>query len=168
MKPRFNTSNLNQRFKANRGKHCGSSSQKKFKKAASVGKVMAHLFYYSEGVIMIDYPKKNVSEIRKPKEKIKSNRRGKMRVGVLLLLDNVPNHLSSFCFLKSDPACEVFIKKNKKNNGICCGRVLWGPGCHLPGWDCNFWVVLDQVHWSQGELYWKIVKNWLVALISST
>ena len=52
-KPGFPTSNLNQRFKANSGStlvlHPGKSS---------VGKLMASVFWDSEGVIMIDYLEK--------------------------------------------------------------------------------------------------------------
>ncbi|XP_066270858.1 histone-lysine N-methyltransferase SETMAR-like [Branchiostoma lanceolatum] len=78
----------------------GSQLPKKFKRVASVGKVMASVFWDSEGVIMIDYLQKGqtingeyyASELRQLKAAIKEKRRGKLRAGVLLLQDNEPVH----------------------------------------------------------------------------
>lgn len=77
-----------------------SPPPKKFKQTASVGKVMASVFWDSEGVIMIDYLEKGktingeyyASELTKLKTAIKEKRRGKLRAGVLLLQDNAPAH----------------------------------------------------------------------------
>ncbi|CAH1241963.1 SETMAR [Branchiostoma lanceolatum] len=78
----------------------GSQPPKKFKRVASVGKVMASVFWHSEGVIMIDYLQKGqtingeyyASELRQLKTAIKEKRRGKLRAGVLLLQDKAPVH----------------------------------------------------------------------------
>ncbi|CAH1257192.1 SETMAR [Branchiostoma lanceolatum] len=78
----------------------GSQPPKKFKRVASVGKVMASVFWDSEGVIMINYLQKGqtingeyyASELRQLKAAIKEKRRGKLRAGVLLLQDNAPVH----------------------------------------------------------------------------
>ncbi|XP_030003909.1 histone-lysine N-methyltransferase SETMAR-like [Sphaeramia orbicularis] len=81
-------------------KHHGSPPPKKFKRVASVGKVMASVFWDCEGVLMVDYLQKGqtingefyASELRKLKKEIKAKRRGKLRAGVLLLQDNAPVH----------------------------------------------------------------------------
>ncbi|XP_066302907.1 histone-lysine N-methyltransferase SETMAR-like [Branchiostoma lanceolatum] len=78
----------------------GSQPPKKFKRVASVGKVMASVFWDSEGVIMIDYLQKGqtingeyyASELRQLKAAIIEKMRGKLRAGVLLLQGNAPVH----------------------------------------------------------------------------
>lgn len=75
---------------------------KKFKAQASAGKVMASIFWDSEGVIMIDYLGKGTtitgeyytSLINKLREKIKEKRRGKLTKGILYHQDNAPAHTS--------------------------------------------------------------------------
>ena len=82
------------------GKHSGSLSPKNFKWVASVGKVMASIFWVCEGVIMVDFLQKGqtinriyyASEVRQLKEAINTKRRGKLRSGILLLQDNAPVH----------------------------------------------------------------------------
>ena len=81
-------------------KHQGSPAPKKFKVAASSGKVMASIFWDDEGVIMVDYLKTGqtingeyyANELRNLREAIKNKRRGKLRRGVWLLQDNAPAH----------------------------------------------------------------------------
>lgn len=81
-------------------KHPGSPPPKKFKQTATAKKVMASVFWDSEGVLMIDYLQKGqtitgeyyASELRQLKEAIKQKRPGKLRAGVLLLQDNAPVH----------------------------------------------------------------------------
>jgi len=79
-------------------KHVTSSTP--FRKIASAGKVMASVFWDSEGVLMIDYLErgKTVTSvyyaelIRKLRSAIKEKRRGKLSHGVLLHQDNAPAH----------------------------------------------------------------------------
>lgn len=73
---------------------------KKFKVSESVGKIMATVFWDTEGILLIDYKEKGVnitgtyyaSLLQKLKEVIKEKRRGKWSRGVLLLHDNAPVH----------------------------------------------------------------------------
>ena len=70
---------------------------------ASAGKVMATVFWNSEGVLMIDYLEweKTVTgvyyadQIRKLLAAIKQKHRGKLRHGVLLHHDNTPAQTSA-------------------------------------------------------------------------
>ena len=81
-------------------KHPTSPPMVKFRKTASAGKVMASVFWDSEGVLMIDYLERSktvtgvyfVELILKLCEKIKEKRRGKLTQGVLLQHDNAPAH----------------------------------------------------------------------------
>lgn len=84
-------------------KHVTSPTPVKFRKIASAGKVMASVFWDSEGVLMIDYLERGKTVtgiyyaelIRKLRAVIKEKRRGKLRQGVLLHQDNAPAHTSA-------------------------------------------------------------------------
>lgn len=84
-------------------KHVSSPTPVKFRKVASAGKVMASVFWDSEGVLMIDYLEKGKTVtgvyyaqlIRNLRKIIKEKRRGKLRQGVLLHQDNAPAHTSA-------------------------------------------------------------------------
>lgn len=84
-------------------KHVTSPTPVKFRKIASAGKVMASVFWDSEGVLMIDYLERGKTVtgnyyaelIRKLRTVIKEKRRGKLRQGVLLHQDNAPAHTSA-------------------------------------------------------------------------
>ncbi|CAH2090362.1 unnamed protein product [Euphydryas editha] len=73
---------------------------KKFKVSQSAGKLMATVFWDSEGILLIDYKDKGVSIteeyyasiLERLKEAIKQKRGGKLTKGVLLLPDNAPVH----------------------------------------------------------------------------
>ena len=77
-------------------KHPGSPPPKKFKRVSSAGKVIASVFWESQGVIMIDYLEQGstingayyAAELRR--QEIGRKKRGKMTPGVLLLQDNAP------------------------------------------------------------------------------
>ena len=81
-------------------KHPSSPTPKKPKMAASAGKIMASVFWDSEGIIMIDYLAKGetvtseyyVRLLHKLRAEIKSKRRGKLQKTVLFLQDNAPVH----------------------------------------------------------------------------
>ena len=81
-------------------KHLGSP--KKFKRISSAGKVMASVFWDSQGVIMIDYHQQGrtinaaycAAEFRRLRKEIARKRTGKLTRGVLLLQDNAPAHTS--------------------------------------------------------------------------
>ena len=83
-------------------KHPGSPPPKKIKKVSSAGKVMASVFWDSQGVIMIDYLEHcrtingayYAAENSRLRQEIARNRRGKLTRGVLLLQDIVPAHTS--------------------------------------------------------------------------
>jgi histone-lysine N-methyltransferase SETMAR len=83
-------------------KHPTSPPLVKFRRTASAGKVMASVFWDSEGVLMIDYLQKGKTVtgvyyaelIRKLREEIKKKRRGKLAQRVLLHHDNAPAHTS--------------------------------------------------------------------------
>lgn len=83
-------------------KHLTSPPPKKFKVIASAGKVMASVFWDSDGIIMIDYLENGktitgdyyASLLVKLRIAIKEKRRGKLGKGVLLLHDNAPSHTS--------------------------------------------------------------------------
>jgi len=83
-------------------KHVGSPTPKKFKVIPSAGKVMATVFWDSQGVIMTNYLPRGstvtgtyyANELCELREALKSKRRGKLRRGVLLLHDNAPAHTS--------------------------------------------------------------------------
>ncbi len=78
----------------------GSPPPKKFKTVLSAGKVMASVFWDSEGILMIDYLQSGqtisgeyyANELRQLREVIKAKRHGKLKKGVLLLQDNAPVH----------------------------------------------------------------------------
>lgn len=80
----------------------GTPPPKKFKVSQSAGKIMATVFWDSEGILLIDYKDKGVSItgqyyasiLERLKESIKEKRRGKLTKGVLLLHDNAPVHKS--------------------------------------------------------------------------
>ena len=79
-------------------KHPGSPPRKKFKRVFSAGKVMASVFWDSQGVIMIYYLEQGrtingayyAAELRRLRRK----RRVKLTRCVLLLQDNAPAHTS--------------------------------------------------------------------------
>lgn len=83
-------------------KHPSSPTNVKFRKLASAGKVMATMFWDSEGVLMIDYLEHGrtvtgiyyAELIHKLRAAIKEKRRGKLTHGVLLHHDNAPAHTS--------------------------------------------------------------------------
>lgn len=78
----------------------GTPPPKKFKVAQSAGKIMATVFWDSEGILLINYKDKGVSItgnyyasiLEQLKEAIKEKRRGKLTKGILLLHDNAPVH----------------------------------------------------------------------------
>ncbi|EFA09485.1 Histone-lysine N-methyltransferase SETMAR-like Protein [Tribolium castaneum] len=80
----------------------GTAPPKKFKVSESAGKLMATVFWDTEGVLLLDYKEKGVSItgeyydrlLEQLKEAIKEKRRGKWTRGVLLLQDNAPVHKS--------------------------------------------------------------------------
>jgi len=73
------------------------------RKIASAGKVIACVFWDSEGVLMTDYLERGktvtgiyyAESLRKLYAAIKHKRRGKLRQGVLLHHDNAPAHTSA-------------------------------------------------------------------------
>ncbi|KAL0822131.1 hypothetical protein ABMA28_004265 [Loxostege sticticalis] len=75
---------------------------KKFRVAPTAGKIMASVFWDSDGILFIDYVPKGqtitgpyyASLIPKVREVIKKTRRGKLSSGVLFLHDNAPAHRS--------------------------------------------------------------------------
>lgn len=83
-------------------KHKTSPAPKKFRTQASAGKVMATIFWDTDGVILIDYlpPKTTITGlyyatlVKKLRSAIKEKRRGKLGKGILLLHDNAPAHAS--------------------------------------------------------------------------
>ncbi|RVE50709.1 hypothetical protein evm_004619 [Chilo suppressalis] len=76
----------------------GTPPPKKFKVTQSAGKIMATVFWDTEGILLIDYKERGVpitgqydaSLLERFKEAIKEKRRGKLSKGVLLLHDNAP------------------------------------------------------------------------------
>ena len=80
----------------------GEKPPVKFKVTPSAGKIMAIIFWDSEGILMIDYKDKGVTitgeyysnVLTRLKESIKEKRRGKLSQGVMLLHDNAPVHIS--------------------------------------------------------------------------
>ena len=81
-------------------KHPGLPTPKKFNRVHSAGKVMASIFWDSQGVFMIDCPEQGstingayyAGELRRLRQEIARKRRGKLTRGVLLLQDNAPAH----------------------------------------------------------------------------
>ena len=81
-------------------KHAESPPPKKFKTQPSAGKIMASVFWDSEGILLIDYleHKKTINGqyyadlMFRLRESIKEKRRGKLTKGILLLHDNAPVH----------------------------------------------------------------------------
>jgi len=84
-------------------KHVTSPTPVKFRKIASVGKVMASVFWDSEGVLMIDCLERGKTVtgvyyaelIRELRSAIKEKRREKLSHGVLLHQDNAPAHTAA-------------------------------------------------------------------------
>lgn len=80
----------------------GTPPPKKFKVTQSAGKLMATVFWDTEGILLVDYKEKGVSItgeyyasiLEQLKEAIREKRRGKLTKGVLLLHDNAPVHKS--------------------------------------------------------------------------
>lgn len=83
-------------------KRPSSPPMKKFRVAPTAGKVMASVFWDSEGILFIDYMPKGqtitgsyyANLFPKVRENIKEKRRGKLSLGVLFLHDNAPAHRS--------------------------------------------------------------------------
>ena len=83
-------------------KHPGTPPPKKFKRVHSEGKVMASIFWDSEGVIMIYVLEQGrtingayyADVLRRLNQEIARKRRGKLNLGVLLLQDNAPTQTS--------------------------------------------------------------------------
>ena len=83
-------------------KHPGSPPPKKAKTVPSAGKVMASVFWDTDGILLIDYLQKGqtinstyfASLLMHLQEKIKVKRRGKLTKDVLFHQDNAPVHKS--------------------------------------------------------------------------
>ena len=81
-------------------KHLGSPPPLKFRTQPSAGKIMATVFWDSEGILLIDYlPRKTTMNgvyyaglLVQLRQAIKEKRRGKLQLGVRLLHDNAPVH----------------------------------------------------------------------------
>lgn len=89
-------------------KHQGSPAPKKAKAVISAGKVMASVFWDSEGILMVDYLKKGhtitgtyyASLLDNLRVEIKKKRRGKLTKGVIFHQDNAPAHKSAVVMAK--------------------------------------------------------------------
>ena len=88
----------------------------KFRKIDSAGgKIMASVFWDSEGVLMIGYLERGKTVtgvycaelIRKPRSAIKEKRRGKLSHGVLLHQDNAPPPWQWLQFENAASNCSV-------------------------------------------------------------
>lgn len=83
-------------------KRPSSPTPKKFKAVPSAGKIMGSLFWDSQGVIMIEYLSHGATitgalyaeQIKKVRQEIRENRRGKLAKVVLFHQDNAPAHKS--------------------------------------------------------------------------
>lgn len=83
-------------------KHRDSPPPVKFKTCDSAAKVLASIFWDSEGVLLVDFLHKGSTVtgayysqlLRALRDAIKQKRRGKLTRGVLLLQDNAPAHTS--------------------------------------------------------------------------
>ena len=83
-------------------KHPDSPPPKQFKSVHSAGKVIASIFWDSQGVIMIDYLEQGCTingayyarKLRRIRQGIARKKRGKLTCDVLLLQDNAPAHTS--------------------------------------------------------------------------
>ena len=83
-------------------KHPLSPPPVKFRRVASVGKVMASVFWDREGVLLVDYLEQGKTVtgvyyaelIQKLRAVIREKRRGKLTRGVLFHQDNAPAHTS--------------------------------------------------------------------------
>ena len=90
------------KFESMEWKHVGSPRTKKFKVSRTTKKVMATVFWDTDGVIHIDYLPRGTTMngqyyadlLVRLRESIKEKRRGKIRRGVLLQQDNAPVHSS--------------------------------------------------------------------------
>ena len=75
---------------------------KKYKRVHSAGKVMASIFWESQGMIIIDYLEQGctingayyASKLRCLCQEMARKRQGKLSLCVLLLQDNAPTHTS--------------------------------------------------------------------------
>ena len=83
-------------------KHPSSPPPKEFKRVSSAGKVMASVFWDTQGVIMIDHFEQGrtitgayyAAESRRLCQEIARKGRGKLTRGILLLQDNAVAHTS--------------------------------------------------------------------------
>ena len=90
------------KFESMEWKHAGSPRTKKFKVSRTTKKVMATVFWDTDGVIHIVYLPRGTTMngqyyadlLVRLRESIKEKRRGKIRRGVLLQQDNAPVHSS--------------------------------------------------------------------------
>ena len=90
------------KFESMEWKHAGSPRTKKFKVSRTTKKVMATVFWDTDGVIHIDYLPRGTTMngqyyadlLVRLRESIKEKRRSKIRRGVLLQQDNAPVHSS--------------------------------------------------------------------------
>ena len=81
-------------------RHIGSPRPKKFRVQKSAGKVLASIFWYQDGILLIDYLIKDQTNnaeyysslLVQLKYILKEKRRAKVTKRVLFLHDNVPAH----------------------------------------------------------------------------
>jgi hypothetical protein len=92
-------------------------SLKKFQRVPSAGKMMASMFWESQGIIMIDYLEQGrtisatyyADELRHLRHEIAHKRRGKLTQGFLLLHDYAPVHISQVAMAAAtDCGFEIF------------------------------------------------------------
>lgn len=84
-------------------KHCGSPPPKKARVALSANKVMASVFWDSEGILLVDYLMKGHTVtgeyysnlLWQLRDNIKEKRHGKLTKGILFHQDNAPAHTSN-------------------------------------------------------------------------
>ena len=147
------------KIQSNQWKHSGSPLLKKFKQAASIGKVMTSIFFYSEGVIMIDYLEKGktngqyyVSELRQLKEAINLKCRLKLRTDVLLLQDNAPIHTAQVVITEVANCIFELLTHPSHSTNLAPSDFFLFPKlkCHQCG--CHF-RNNDNVIWAEGGIF---------------
>ena len=155
----------------------------KFKQAASVDKVMALVFWDSEGIIVIDYLEKRkiitgLFCASKVKEDIKQKCQRKLRTSFFFFQDNVPIHNAPVALAKTvnlgfelrlhlpyslDLTLFDLFPFPKLKSHLCGFHIgknveaMWVVEelrCYLLlWWDCNAWALLDHMPWCQKGLH---------------
>ena len=118
-------------------KHVDSSPSKKFRTQPSAGKVMATIFWDSEGLLLIDYLPSKIT--------------GQYYVELMFKLCDAIKQKRRGISFSWNPVCRRWIAES------CCWSVVWRPGQRiLFSRHKQLSRKVAKMHWCCWRLYWKM------------